>query len=61
MKQVPKTPEAYARYLYMADQYHPASHDGVIVGARVKAFVDGVNWQKRRAVRERALRKPKRR
>ena len=64
-KQTPQTAEAYAKYLYMADR---ADGDKVtlmngvqIIDCRVRAFMDGVSWAKRRAVRERALRKPKRR
>jgi len=59
-----KTPMDYAKDLYMASLCNGAvqtmvDHD--IINCRVRAFIDGVNWAKRRAVRERALRKPKRR
>lgn len=48
----------YAEYLYMAarangDKVH-ALNELQIVDCRVRAFVDGVNWQKRRTRKQRS-------
>lgn len=54
-KKTPQTAKAYAEYLYMAAKANGDSvqllNDIQIVDCRVRAFVDGVNWQKRRAKR----------
>lgn len=51
-KRTPQTAEAYAKYLYMAGK-EPDScgtyRASAIIDCRVRAFVDGVNWQKRKA------------
>lgn len=47
-----QTPTEYAKRLYMADRCNGAMNvltDRSIVDCRVRAFVDGVNWQKRQA------------
>lgn len=52
MKRTPQTAEAYAKYLYQAarcDGRISQLSDHAIIDSRVRAFVDGVNWQKRRA------------
>lgn len=48
----PRTAKAYAEYLFMLKSCvgTPVSmNDFAIVDCRVRAFVDGVNWQKRQA------------
>jgi hypothetical protein len=51
-KKRPRTAEAYAKYLYMAEKctgaYCGTYNDHAIVDTRVRAFVDGVNWERRR-------------
>lgn len=50
-KRTPQAPIAYAEYLYMAKACNGAVStmaDSDIINMRVRAFVDGVNWQKRR-------------
>lgn len=47
-----QSPLAYARQLYMADQCKGAVstyRDYDIIDCRLRAFIDGVNWQKRQA------------
>jgi hypothetical protein len=51
-KKTPQTAKAYAEYLFCL---HEASGDHVnllndrqVIECRVRAFVDGVNWQKRK-------------
>lgn len=47
-----QTPMEYAKKLYMADRCNGAKSvldDHSIIGCRVMAFIDGVNWQKRQA------------
>lgn len=51
MKKKP-TPREYAQRLYMADRCTGAAayvQDTVIIHSRVNAFLDGVNWERRRA------------
>lgn len=52
-KKVPQTAEAYARYLYMAQKYHPYSEGGTVISMRVRAFIDGANWAARRLAKKR--------
>lgn len=56
MKRVPQTAQAYAQHLYMASKCTHALcsiTDAEIINSRVRAFVDGVNWQKRQAAKKR--------
>jgi hypothetical protein len=58
MKSESKNPTLYAKTIYMADNCYGNTAqytDHAIVDCRVRAFVDGVNWQKRQARRRRAL------
>lgn len=56
MRKRPKTAEAYARYLYMAADCNGVVQapmtDTAIVEARVRAFMDGARWQRRRTKRD---------
>jgi len=58
MKKKPLTAKAYAEYLYMAARADGDRvnllNDKQVVDCRVRAFVDGVNWQKRQARKRRA-------
>ena len=51
-KVTPQTAKAYAEYLYMLDKCIGAHagtfNDWAVVDIRVRAFVDGVNWQRRK-------------
>lgn len=52
MKRAPQNAKAYAEYLYMLPRCQNITRsmtDIEIVECRVRAFVDGVNWQKRQA------------
>jgi hypothetical protein len=54
-KVVPQTAKAYAEYLYMHHKCvgTPVSmNDFGVIECRVRAFIDGVNWQKRQARRK---------
>ncbi len=47
-----QTPRQYAERLYMADKSTGRAYtlrDCDVIECRVKAFIDGVNWQKRQA------------
>lgn len=51
-KRTPQTSELYAKHLYMAnrangDEVH-LYNDVQIVDTRVRAFIDGVKWERRR-------------
>ena len=52
-KVVPQTAEAYAKHLYMWSKctgtYVGTMNDFAVIDCRVRAFIDGVNWQKRKA------------
>lgn len=51
-KVTPQTAKAYAEYLYMWNKctgtYAGTFNDWAITDVRVRAFVDGVNWQRRK-------------
>ena len=52
MKRTPQAAKAYAEYLYMRSRcigsHAGTFNDWAVVDMRVRAFVDGVNWQKRK-------------
>jgi hypothetical protein len=56
---VPQTAEAYAKYLYQASRcngsYVGTMNDHAVVDCRVRAFIDGVNWQKRHVTKRRTV------
>jgi hypothetical protein len=50
-KKKPRAPKEYAKQLYMADRCngHTAPYsDYTIIDTRIRAFLDGVNWERRR-------------
>jgi hypothetical protein len=56
-KKTPQTAKAYAEGLYCLRDAHGDHvnllNDWQIIDCRVRAFVDGVNWQKRRTAKRR--------
>ena len=53
-KRTPQTAIQYAAYLYMADKCTGGLRtlsDTDIIDSRVRAFMDGVNWERRRRAR----------
>jgi hypothetical protein len=53
-KRTPQTPLQYAAYLYAAERCDGSLRtlsDTDIINSRMRAFMDGVNWERRRRSR----------
>jgi hypothetical protein len=60
-KRTPQTAIQYAAYLYMADRCDNKPRtltDAAIIDSRIRAFMDGVKWERRRKRTSTARDKP---